>query len=125
MVKTGIVVFAHGSSVPSANEAVRSVATRMAEAGGFELVETAFLELARPDLAEAVGRLRAQGAGRIIVVPYFLTLGIHLRRDLPVLIEEIRRRHPELEIAVAEPLDGHRALSEILLDRVLAALGPR
>ncbi|MCL6650618.1 MAG: pyridoxine 5'-phosphate synthase [Chloroflexi bacterium] len=90
--KTGIVVFAHGSSVASANEAVRSVAARMAEAGGFELVETAFLELARPDLNEAVGRLRARGAGRIVVVPYFLTLGIHLQRDLPVRIEELRRR---------------------------------
>lgn len=125
MVKTGIVVFAHGSSVASANEAVRSVAARMAEAGRFELVETAFLELARPDLNEAVGRLRARGAGRIVVVPYFLTLGIHLQRDLPVRIEELRRRHPEMDIVVAEPLDGHQALSRILLDRARAALGRR
>lgn len=123
--KTGIVVFAHGSSVASANDAVRSVAAQMAQAGGFELVETAFLELARPNLSEAVGRLRAGGAGRIVVVPYFLTVGIHLRRDLPLLIEEIRRQHPELEIAVAEPLDGHSELSRILLDRARAALGPR
>jgi len=51
--RSGIVIFAHGSSVPAANEAVRTVAAAAAAAGAFECMETAFLE-AQPDLAEAV-----------------------------------------------------------------------
>ncbi|MCS6951396.1 MAG: CbiX/SirB N-terminal domain-containing protein [Bryobacteraceae bacterium] len=120
--KTGIVVFAHGSSIASANEAVRSLTAVVAQAGQFELVETAFLELASPDLEEAVTRLRERGAERIIVVPYFLTLGIHLQRDLPRLVEGLREQHPGVEIAVADPLDGHPALAQIVVERAQKAL---
>jgi sirohydrochlorin ferrochelatase len=118
---TGIVIFAHGSSVPSANRAVATVAEAVAAAGAFDLVETAFLE-ARPNLAEAVACLAEAGATRILVVPYFLTLGIHLQRDLPAIVEQIAHAHPNVEIRVTPPLDGHPALTQILLERVHQAL---
>ena len=118
---TGIVIFAHGSSVPSANESVKAVAEAAAAAGTFDRVETAFLE-ARPSLDEAVGRLADAGANRILVVPYFLTLGIHLQRDLPTIVEGLARAHRHVEIRVTPPLDGHAALVQVLLDRAMAAL---
>jgi sirohydrochlorin ferrochelatase len=116
--KTGIIVFGHGSSVATANESVRAVADQMARDGGYDLVEAAFLELASPDLAEAVDHLVNRGAERILVIPYFLTLGIHLQRDLPRIVEKLSGIHNGVEIRVAPPLDGHPALSRILLDRV-------
>jgi len=114
-VKRGIVVFGHGSSVASANEAVRAVAAQAAAGGGWDLFETAFLEAA-PYLAEAVGNLTASGAEEILVLPYFLTLGIHLQRDLPKLVDTLSREYG-VPIRVAEPLDGHPELSRILVDR--------
>jgi sirohydrochlorin ferrochelatase len=121
-VKTGIVIFAHGSSVASANDAVRAVAAEVARAGGFELLEAAFLEQGSPDLAGAVARLVERGAARVVVIPYFLTLGIHLQRDLPRIVEELSRVHNGVRIDVTEPLDGHPALRDILLARVRQAL---
>ncbi len=121
-VKTGIVLFAHGSSVESANEAVRSVAAKVAVEGGFELMEAAFLELGKPDLPGAIDRLAARQVERVLVVPYFLTLGMHLKRDLPRIVEGCAARHPGLSIDVTEPLDGHSALRRIILDRVEKAL---
>jgi sirohydrochlorin ferrochelatase len=120
-VSSGIVIFAHGSSVPSANEAVKVVSAAFAAAGAFDCVETAFLE-ASPNLAEAVARLAGAGATRILVVPYFLTLGIHLQRDLPALVEQLSQAHQNLEIRISPPLDGHPALGQVLLDRAQAAL---
>lgn len=119
---TGLVIFAHGSSVTSANEAVMRVTARMAAEGGYELVETAYLEMGQPDLREAVARLAARGADRIVVIPYFLTLGIHLRRDLPRIVKELAGVHGGVRIDVTEPLDGHPSLVGILLDRAQAAL---
>jgi sirohydrochlorin ferrochelatase len=118
---TGIVIFAHGSSVPSANQAVVTVAEAAAAAGAFDRVETAFLE-ARPNLAEAVARLAEAGATRILVVPYFLTLGIHLQRDLPAIVAQLCQAHPNVEIRVTSPLDGHPSLVQILLERAHQAL---
>lgn len=113
--RTGIIVFGHGSSVESANEAVRIVAAEAARAGGWELYETTFLEAA-PRLAEGVAKLVGRGAQSILVIPYFLTLGIHLQRDLPKLVDDLERVHG-VPIKVAPPLDGHPALSRILVER--------
>lgn len=114
---TGIIVFAHGSRIESANEAVRAVAANLAKAGNFSHVEAAFLELGQPSLDGAVTALLSQGVTRILVIPYFLTLGMHLERDLPRLVGAIAQAHPGLEISVTPPLDGHPALLHALLDR--------
>lgn len=119
--RTGVAIFAHGSAVESANDAVRAVTREFARRGGFDLVEPSFLELGRPDLAGAVEKLVARGATRIVVVPYFLTLGKHLQRDLPRIVDEVAGIHKGVEITVTEPLDGHPALAEILIERARAA----
>src|SRR5450755_1179479 len=107
---TGFIVFAHGSRIESANQAVREVAARMA-ASGRHVVEPAFLELGQPDLAGAAQRLAAEGVSRVIVIPYFLTLGTHLQRDLPRLVREAAvSLGGDIAMEVTSPLDGHPAL---------------
>ena len=115
--ETGYILFGHGSSVESANDAVRTVAANFARRGGYRAVEAAFLEGGRPDLAGAVAALAGRGIANIVVIPYFLTLGTHLQRDLPKLADAARAAHPGLKIAVTPPLDGHPALLEALADR--------
>lgn len=117
---TGFIVFAHGSRIESANDAVRVVAAQLAEAGG-HIVEPAFLELGEPGLGGAVDRLAGRGLTRIVVLPYFLTLGTHMQRDLPKLAEDAAHAHPGLDIRITPPLDGHPALIEVLLDRAQSA----
>lgn len=117
--RTGIVVFGHGSSVASANEAVRVVAACAANEGAWPLYETAFLEC-EPKLAAAIEKLALAGAEEILVLPYFLTLGIHLQRDLPKIVEDLTRQFG-LAIRVAPPLDGHPGLATMLVDRAVDA----
>jgi len=114
---TGFIVFAHGSRVESANDAVRAVAADLARAGGFAHVEAAFLELGRPDLEGAAYALVQAGVERIVVLPYFLTLGLHKERDLPRLIQHISNKYSNLQVIVTPPLDGHPGLVNVLLDR--------
>lgn len=111
-----LIVFAHGSSVESANESVRVVARDLSAATG-EVVEAAFLEGGKPALPDAVTDCVLKGASEVVVLPYFLTLGLHLQRDLPRLTDAIQAQHPGLSIRVAAPLDGHPALIQILRDR--------
>ncbi len=122
MSATAIVVFAHGSSIESANESVRRMADSLRSDSGFDIVEAAFLEQGEPDLAAAVSAVIRQGATRVIVAPYFLTLGVHLQRDLPKIVAGLVRMHQGVEIRIAPPLDGHPALGVILKERAKEAL---
>jgi sirohydrochlorin ferrochelatase len=117
-VTTGIIVFAHGSRIEPANEAVRKAAAELARAGEYANVEAAFLELGRPDIEEAADLLVARGMQRLVIVPYFLTPGMHLERDLPVLVDRISKKNRNIQVLVTESLDGHPGLVQILADRV-------
>ena len=118
---TAIIVFAHGSRVESANDAVRAVAAELARAGSFPHVVAAFLELGRPSLEEAADSLAEAGVTSVVVVPYFLTLGLHMERDLPRLVADISMKNKGLQIRVTPPLDGHPLLVDVLLDRARQA----
>ena len=117
-IRTGVIIFAHGSRVESANEAVRTVAGDLARRSGNPDTIAAFLELGDPSLQGAADRLAASGVARIVILPYFLTLGLHMERDLPSLVERIAKSHPGIEVSVAPPLDGHPGLVDILADRL-------
>jgi sirohydrochlorin ferrochelatase len=119
---TALIVFAHGSTVEEANEGVRAVTATVAERGGYSMVETAFLDCAEPTLGQAVDGLSGRGATRIVVVPFFLTLGVHLKRDLPGIVERLRSIHPSVTIEVTSPLEGHPALVDMVLGRAEEAL---
>jgi sirohydrochlorin ferrochelatase len=117
-----LVFFAHGSSVESANASVRNVAAEAARQSGVERFEVAFLELASPTLEQASEILIADGFRHIVVVPYFLTLGIHLQRDLPLIVGRIGAAHPDIQITVTPPLDEHPGLAAVLADRARSAI---
>ena len=116
--KTGIILFAHGSPVEEANRGVHELAAQVEAAGPYNYVRAAFLDGGQPDLGTAVEEAAAAGFERLIVIPYFLTVGLHLRRDLPKLIAAAREKHPHLEIAVGQSLEDHPRMPSIILGRV-------
>jgi sirohydrochlorin ferrochelatase len=119
---TGVILFAHGSRVEEANQGVHDLARQVEEGGPYPFVRAAFLELAHPDLTEAVALAAAACLNRLIVIPYFLTLGIHLQRDLPNLIAPLKRKYPQLRIEAGKSLEGHPKMPAIILERAEEAL---
>src|SRR5437879_1488705 len=93
---TAIILFAHGSAVAEANRQVGLLAEEVSRLAR-RPAGCAFLEMAQPDLPAAVARAADSGAQRIVVIPYFLTMGVHVRNDLPRLIEQQRALFPGVE----------------------------
>jgi sirohydrochlorin ferrochelatase len=115
---TAIVLFGHGSRVEDANQGVRDLARQVQEAGPYHHVRAAFLELGQPDLNTAVAEAAGDGMQRVIVIPYFLTVGTHLQRDLPNLIAPLKKKYPQLAIEVGQSLEGHPLMASVILGRV-------
>jgi sirohydrochlorin cobaltochelatase len=104
----GIILFAHGSRDPQWRGPIEAVAAqiRMREPG--TPVSCAYLELCAPSLPEAATNLIAAGARHIRIFPLFFGIGKHAREDLPLLVEQIRAAHPDLEVELL-PTAGERA----------------
>ena len=93
---TGTVLFAHGSRDPLWRAPIEAVQTYIQTHNPQVPVRCAYLELCTPDLGQAVQELIDIGTRAITIVPMFLGTGKHAREDLPVLLEELRVRHPHV-----------------------------
>ncbi|HEX5125244.1 MAG TPA: CbiX/SirB N-terminal domain-containing protein [Rhodocyclaceae bacterium] len=76
----------------------------------------AFLEFMMPNLADAIDQAVAAGIRRIAVVPVFLAQGGHVKRDVPTMLADARRRHPQVSIEL-RPVLGE---SQIVIDAMAA-----
>ncbi len=114
---TALLVIAHGSRQPEANADLHQVVELLRQRGSFAIVEPGFLELASPTIAGAAGRCTAQGAERVILLPYFLSPGVHARDDLEEHRRRLAQEFPRVEFRLAAPLGPHPALIDVALER--------
>lgn len=120
---TALLLIAHGSRQEEANTDLLFVASGM-RGRGWPIVEASFLELAEPDIAAGGARCVEQGAERVILVPYFLSAGVHVRRDLSEARAKLAQRFPAIDFRLAEPLGQHPLLLEVVAERVREANEP-
>jgi sirohydrochlorin ferrochelatase len=95
-----LLLVAHGSRQEIANQEVRDLAARIEkhDASGFETIVPAFLEFAQPDIGAGIDYCVKLGAKKITVVPYFLSAGAHVNRDVSGQIEIANLRYPGIEL---------------------------
>jgi sirohydrochlorin ferrochelatase len=115
--QTAVLLIAHGSRHESANDDLRELAGRLTAAGTYPIVEPCFLELAEPGIAAGGGRCVARGASRVLMIPYFLSAGVHLLRDLTAARDELSRSHPQVEFRLGPPLGPHPLLDQLVAAR--------
>lgn len=114
---TALLLIAHGSRNPQANADLDQVAVAVRRRGRYDHVETAYLELTEPTIEQAAERCVARGMERIILLPYFLSAGMHVREDLSRHRDELTARFPGHAIVLAQPLGPHPGLVDIVLER--------
>ena len=116
--KQGIVLFAHGSRDPQWAKPFDEICARLRSAG-FD-VRVAYLESMRPNLSEAVAALAAAGVQAMRVVPAFLGAGGHVKEDLPRLVADAAKAHPEVKLTLEKPLGEQPAVIDAIA-RAIAA----
>jgi sirohydrochlorin cobaltochelatase len=121
-----VLVVGRGSTDPDANADVVKTARLLWEGRDYPLAETAFVSLARPDVAEGLERCRLLSAGlprarRIVVARYFLFPGV-----LPDRVAEqaaaYAAAHPELDIRYTDVLGDCDEIAALVYERYHEAL---
>jgi sirohydrochlorin ferrochelatase len=116
--RAAVLLIAHGSRQQSANVDLHELAARLSAEGAYPIVEACFLELAEPDIPTGAEHCVSQGATRVLMIPYFLSAGVHLRRDLTSARDQLSRRHPHVEFLLGSPLGPHPLLDQLVTIRV-------
>lgn len=118
-----LILFAHGARDPEWAEPMRRVCAAVREQAPQMRVELAFLEFMQPDLRACAESLVADGVERILVLPMFIARGGHLKRDVPLLLEELRQRNPHVRFELAAAVGEAESVVQAMARHALALAG--
>jgi len=99
-VRQGLILLAHGARDPRWREPFERLLERVCAKRPELAVRLAFLELMSPDLLTAGEELVATGSKALRIVPVFFGQGGHVRDDVPVLIEALRKQFPGVGVTL-------------------------
>jgi len=118
----GVLIVGHGSRRKETGQILESV-VEMARKKLREIpTEIAYMEFSERSIPAGLDALIAQGVNDIAVVPYFLFDGVHIKEDIPQMIEEYRSAHPGIKFKMGKPLGADQRIAAILADRISECL---
>lgn len=112
--KKALIIVAHGSRMEVAN----SETIAFFKALGTKLtiyceIVPAFLEFTKPDLKATIESLTDKGIKEIVVFPFFLSGGSHLR-DIEYCISEAQKNHRGVDFFIASRLGVLNELEDFI-----------
>jgi sirohydrochlorin ferrochelatase len=112
-----LLLIAHGSRRAEANADLEFVAAALRARGRYPVVGVSYLELAEPTIAAGGAACVEAGATGVVLVPYFLSPGVHVVEDLVEAREALAARFPAVRFQLAEPLGRHPLLVDVVEQR--------
>ena len=113
-----VLLIAHGSRRDAANQDLVKLAEMLRERNLFPIIEIAYLELAEPTIPDGAARCVAAGADEVLMLPYFLSAGVHVQNDLEEYRSEFSSTYPATRFRLCAHLGLHPLMLEIVLDRL-------
>lgn len=113
-----LLVIAHGSRRAESNDEIRELTRLLAERAGsdYAIVRCAFLELAEPSIPDGIEQCIRDGAGEVVVLPYFLSAGRHVAQDIPNEVRGKQDEYPHITIRIAPYLGANAGIADLLLE---------
>jgi len=117
--KKEVVLFGHGARDPQWAEPMTPLQSIVTTQLPNVLVELAFLELMAPSLPDTVDCMAQGGVEHIQVVPIFFGKGGHLKNDFPVIMAEMKAKHPGLNIEATTAVGQWDAVWQAIANEIV------
>lgn len=115
---TAVLLIAHGSRRAEANDDLVQLANLVSDRGRYQIVEVSYLELAEPSISQGGRNCVDRGARLVLMMPYFLSAGVHVVNDLQAMRSDLATQFPQVEFVLCPHLGLHPLMAEIVLDRL-------
>lgn len=116
--QSAIILLGHGSRAAGAAQDMEKVVAQLRSDTQYDVVEICQMSGLGDHFPEVFDRCVSCGATRIMVVPYFLHFGVHLRQDVPAMMMEKARQHPHVKLILGKHIGFDDALVGIIKKRV-------
>ncbi|MBI1313507.1 cobalamin biosynthesis protein CbiX [bacterium] len=115
---TAVLLIAHGSRRLEANQDLVAVAEALRTTDEYDLVVPSYLELAEPSIPDGARKCVELGASEVRMLPYFLSAGSHVTRDLERFRNDLAAEFPAVSFKLCPPLGLHPLMLDIIRDRL-------
>ena len=119
-----LLIAAHGSRKKESNLEVaqlsQNLATRLKDS--FDHVTYGFLQFADPVLETRLDELAKDGAEQVVVFPFFIGSGSHIKEDIPMLVDQAAKKHSQVRFVLTCHLGKLKAVEEIIAHEADLAL---
>lgn len=113
-----VILLGHGSRVPGADRSMLRVAQVLREKGRYANVETCNMSRLGPHFEEIFEKCVRAGARKVLLLPYFLNEGMHMKLDIPSKMQEAIQRHPHVELVFGKNLGFDPLLVQLVEKRI-------
>lgn len=117
MVQKALLIIDHGSKRKAANDMIFDVVKLVKSMKPDIIVEGAHMELAEPSIEDGIVACIQKGAVDIVVQPFMLSPGRHSISDIPDMVADIAKKHPDITISVSHHFGVHKKIAEVILER--------
>jgi sirohydrochlorin ferrochelatase len=120
---TAVLLIAHGSRREKANHDLVVVADQLRDQGEYPIVVPSYLELADPSIPDGARQCVEAGADHVLMMPYFLSAGSHVTKDLERFRDEAAAEYESIKFDLCPPLGLHPLMMQIVKDRLTEGEG--
>jgi sirohydrochlorin cobaltochelatase len=119
--ETAVLIVGRGSSDPDANSDLSKIARLFYEGRHYPVVESAYVSMTPPDVANGLDRCLKLGAKRIVVFSYFLFTGV-LEERIRLQSRAFADANPGVEVRYAGYFGPDARVADLVIERYTEAL---
>jgi sirohydrochlorin cobaltochelatase len=119
--ETAVLIVGRGSSDPDANSDLCKIARLYYEGRPYPLVESAYVSMTPPDVAEGLDRCLRLGVKRVILFSYFLFTGV-LEERIRLQGEAFAEANPGVEVRYAGYFGPDKRVADLVVERYTEAV---
>ncbi len=110
-----LLIIAHGSRRAASNDEVKLLAEKVsASMSSDDIVKVAFLELGLPSIPEEINKFIDSNVNELLVLPYFLSAGVHVAKDVPEIIGAAMAQSPGKNFKILPHIGAMDAMVEVV-----------
>ena len=114
--KSCLILIAHGSKDPRWCKPFERIVNKLKKELSGNMVQLAYIEFALPPLSKVISNLRRKKVNDIKLLPLFMAVGFHIKRDIKEIISKTKSENPELKIEMLPPVGEHPKMQSLICE---------